>query len=610
MKKYILICMFFVFLHSGQAQDSFFDDSNFNDESTNSGIVQSAAPNFEFSGFAALGIRFYPHPDLKRAEAVANFGINLKHSSSKTEIDSHFKFNMRTISEYPLDFIDECTMRAYFGDFVLSTGKMKLVWGKGDMLHVLDVFNANDFTDFTIPSYIDRRIGEPMIHLAYNAPIPLRLEAAWTPLMTPDRVSLKGPWEPSQIDEAKQRAITDLNSAIENTSFSVFFNENTIQKMLHEPISAQIQNININSSITIDMKDIVSKLDQEALLTGINSFVKPQIKKILENLAKQKITFSITEIANTLLQPKPDGSAYTDEEIQQMLKGEPFLTQVTSKIAHEISEKGKQIETELKSDLQKAGTIIKKFDLDPFIKIGMNSFLPDMNQIKYGQYGLRLSGSLGPTDMACQYYFGHYKTPSIDVSAIVEKAMNGGNIRGCVCYDPVHIFGIDFGAAIFMFNFRSEAAYYMSYDFKGDNPSVHNNSLQWVLGFDVDIPLNNINLNIQNIGSYILGFKKVKENNKKGLIDMDWNKAEKGTNNKLILNISDSWLHENLTDSITIIWGIEHNDAVIMPKIKYRIKDEFYVEGAGAYIYAKDKKSEFASWKNNHFAQLNFEYHF
>ena len=100
MKKYIFICMIFVFLHFAHAQDSFFDDSDFNDESANSETGQSLSSNFEFSGFAALGIRFYPHPDLKRAEAVPNFGINLKHSSSKTEIDSHFKFNMRTILEY------------------------------------------------------------------------------------------------------------------------------------------------------------------------------------------------------------------------------------------------------------------------------------------------------------------------------------------------------------------------------------------------------------------------------------------------------------------------------------------------------------------------------
>ena len=580
MKKYIFICMIFVFLHFAHAQDSFFDDSDFNDESANSETGQSLSSNFEFSGFAALGIRFYPHPDLKRAEAVPNFGINLKHSSSKTEIDSHFKFNMRTILEYPLDFIDECTMRAYLGDFVLSTGKMKLVWGRGDMLHVLDVFNANDFTDFTIPSYIDRRIGEPMIHLAYNAPIALRLEAAWTPLMTPDRVSLKGPWVPSQIDEAKQKL---SNTLFDGTLLDLFPSQK-IENIMYITIKDTLTDITSPpANITVNFP-VLSDEEIDQISSQFNSLQKPVIKAILKSLSGKPITI---DISGTL----------TEDKINE--------------IAEKESKKyTKFIIEEFKTSLQKAGTIIQNFDLNPFIKIGMNSFLPDMNQIKYGQYGLRLSGSLGPTDMAYQYYFGHYKTPSIDVSAMVEKAMSDGNIRDCVYYDPIHIFGMDFGAAIFMFNFRSETAYYMSYDFKGNNPAVHNNSIQWVLGFDVDIPLNNINLNIQNIGSYILGFKNVKENNKNGFIDMDWNKAEKASNNKLVVNISDSWLHENLTDSITIIWGIEHHDAVIMPKIKYRIKDEFYVEGTGAYIYAKDKKSEFASWKNNHFVQLSFEYHF
>lgn len=580
MKKYIFICMIFIFINFAQAQDSFFDDSNFNDESANSETGQSLSSNFEFSGFAALGIRFYPHPDLKRAEAVPNFGINLKHSSSKTEIDSHFKFNMRAILEYPLDFIDECTMRAYLGDFVLSTGKMKLVWGRGDMLHVLDVFNANDFTDFTIPSYIDRRIGEPMIHLAYNAPIALRLEAAWTPLMTPDRLSLKGPWIPSQIEEAKQK----LSSTLFDGTLLDLFPSQKIENIMYTTIKDTLTAITSPpANITVNFP-VLSDEEIDQISSQFNSLQKPVIKAILKSLSGKPITI---DISGTL----------TEDKINEIAEKE------SKKYAKFIIE-------EFKTSLQKAGTIIQNLDLNPFIKIGMNSFLPDMNQIKYGQYGLRLSGSLGPTDMACQYYFGHYKTPSIDVSAMVEKAMNGGNIRDCVYYDPIHIFGMDFGAAIFMFNFRSEAAYYMSYDFKGNNPAVHNNSIQWVLGFDVDIPLNNINLNIQNIGSYILGFKNVKKNNKNGFIDMDWNKAEKASNNKLVVNISDSWLHKNLSDSITIIWGIEHNDAVIMPKIKYRIKDEFYVEGTGAYIYAKDKKSEFASWKNNHFVQLSFEYHF
>ena len=623
MKKIIMLCAA-LFCCTGMylfAQDSFFDDadtveSTSTNEGTSFGSSGSGSGNsgtIDFSGFANLGIRMYPHKDLKRTEAIPVFGISFKYSGARTELDSHFKCNALTIADYPLDLIDEFTVRAYLGSFVLSTGKMKLVWGRGDMLHVLDVFNANDFTDFTIPAYIDRRIAEPMVHLAYNAPIPLRLEAAWTPLMTPDRFSLKGAWVPPQITEIKRNAKASLNEVVSNPRIAQTFNENALQKALHDPISKELKNItsHIPTSITIDMKDIVAKLDGAALLGNITNPTAQQIiQKLLTNLAKQKITVSITEIANKILPPKPDGSPYTEAEIKTLLAGEPFLTKVTTGIAKEIAGTVQKAEAELLSSLKKAGAVIENFQFDECAKIGMNAFMPDMHQIKYGQYGLRLSGSAGPVDMACQYYYGHYKTPSINVEKMITYAMEGKNIRECVYYDPVHIFGADLGAAIAMFNFKSEAAYYMTEDFKGTDPAVHNNSLQWVLGFDVDIPLNNLNLNVQNIGSHIIGFKNVRQNNQDGKMDMDWNTAKKSTNNKLAFNVSDSWLHETLTDSVTVIWGIEHNDVVVMPKIKYKIKDEFYIEGAGAYIYAKDKKSEFSSWKNNHFAQVSFEYKF
>ena len=308
--------------------------------------------------------------------------------------------------------------------------------------------------------------------------------------------------------------------------------------------------------------------------------------------------------------PKPDGTPYTEAELKEALQGEPFLAQATAFIAKQIADTAKKAETKFIASLKTADAVIGNFRFDEFVKIGMNAFLPDMHNIKYGQYGIRLSGSAGPVDMAGQYYFGHYKTPSIDVDAMVANALAGKSLADCVHYDPVHIFGIDLGTAIAMFNLKSEFAYYMTGDFKGTDPAVHNNSIQWVMGFDVDIPLNNINVNIQNLGAWTLGFKKVKENNENGKFDMDWNTAEKSTNNKLIVNISDSWLHENLTDSLTCIWGIEHNDFVIIPKLRYRIKDELYVEGTGAYIYAANKKSEFSNWKNNHFVQASLEYRF
>lgn len=608
------------------AQASFFDDggevtsdsaeANFSSAETDtSGAMSSASMSksekiLEWHGFAKLDARLWVHPDVKRADAIPVFGLTVSHSSPKTELSADLQLNVRTVKDYPLDILNELTMRAYLGDCVLSAGKLKLVWGKGDMIHVLDVFNANDLTDFTIPAYIDRRIGEPMVHFAYNAPIPLRLELAWAPSMTPDRIALSGPWVPPQLYRAKQSAHNYLLGAINDSTsaFSLFFDETKLQQALHDPISKMLKE-NIPDSITIDMKDIVGKLNESALLEGI-TIGKKSIKKLLENLAKQKITIPTTEIIEKFLPPKPDGTPYTEAELKAALQGEPFLTQATAFIAKQIADTAKKAETEFIASLKTADAVIGSFRFDEFVKIGMNAFLPDMHNIKYGQYGIRLSGSAGPVDMAGQYYFGHYKTPSIDVDAMVANALAGKSLADCVHYDPVHIFGIDLGTAIAMFNLKSEFAYYMTGDFKGTDPAVHNNSIQWVMGFDVDIPLNNINVNIQNLGAWTLGFKKVKENNENGKFDMDWNTAEKSTNNKLIVNISDSWLHENLTDSITCIWGIEHNDFVIIPKLRYRIKDELYVEGAGAYIYAANKKSEFSNWKNNHFVQASLEYRF
>jgi len=628
MKKKYLMCALvsIALLRALAAQDSFFDDAggivpdsaetNFSSAETDTnGVMNSASMGksekiLEWHGFAKLDARLWVHPDVKRADAIPVFGLTVSHSSPKTELSADLQLNVRTVKDYPLDILNELTMRAYLGDCVLSAGKLKLVWGKGDMIHVLDVFNANDLTDFTIPAYIDRRIGEPMVHFAYNAPIPLRLELAWAPSMTPDRIALSGPWVPPQLYRAKQSAHNHLLGAINDSTsaFSLFFDETKLQQALHDPIS-KILKENIPDSITIDMKDIVGKLNESALLEGI-TIGKKSIKKLLENLAKQKITIPTTEIIEKFLPPKPDGTPYTEAELKAALQGEPFLTQATAFIAKQIADTAKKAETEFIASLKTADAVIGSFRFDEFVKIGMNAFLPDMHNIKYGQYGIRLSGSAGPVDMAGQYYFGHYKTPSIDVDAMVANALAGKSLADCVHYDPVHIFGIDLGTAIAMFNLKSEFAYYMTGDFKGTDPAVHNNSIQWVMGFDVDIPLNNININIQNLGAWTLGFKKVKENNENGKFDMDWNTAEKSTNNKLIVNISDSWLHENLTDSLTCIWGIEHNDFVIIPKLRYRIKDELYVEGTGVYIYAANKKSEFSNWKNNHFVQASLEYRF
>ncbi len=558
------------------SQDDFFDDDDGFGDSDGEG--SGAKKALDFSGFASLGIRYWPHKDLQRTDVYPNFGIDLKHEGSKTELSTSLRINPNTLSEYPLDALNEFTMSAYLGDFVLSAGKMKLVWGKGDMLHVLDVFNANDFTDFTIPTYIDRRIGEPMVHLAYNAPIPLRLELAWTPMMTPDRIALKGPWVPSQVEEMKKQAKAMLGS-------SASFPKAKVQELIKGSITDTLTTIVGGTPGSVDVQfPTLSPTEIDNIVNKFPLLERPSAKATLMALSGKTITIDLSGVL----------TAAKIEEIAEK-ESKKFAT---------------MMETEFTEKVNTAMSKIDNFDLNPFIKMGMNSFLPDMHNVKYGQYGFRLTGTAGSVDMGTQYYYGHYKTPSIDYEKMLTASLLDGNLKSAVHYDPVHIFGVDLGAAIAMFNIKTEFAYYMTYDFKGTDPAVHNNSLQWVAGFDVNIPLNNLNLNIQNLGSWILGFKNVKDNKNAGRLDMDWNTAKKSTNNKLIINISDNWLHGNLTDSVTVIWGIEHNDVVVMPSIKYKIIDELYVEGKGAYIYAKDDKSEFSNWQNNHFVQLSMEYKF
>ncbi len=566
------------------SEDDFFDEDfteSENDNFEDDYFGSSSEPSLQFNGFASIGIRYWLHKDLQRVDTYPVFGLNLKHESSKTELETMLRLNANSITEYPLDAINEFTLRAFLGDFVLSAGKMKIVWGKGDMIHVLDSFNANDFTDFTIPTYIDRRIAEPMLHLAYNPTIPLSLEVAWTPMMTPDRIALDGPWVPAQIENMKKKAKSMLGS---KTAFPT------------EKVQALI-----NNSITNTLKSISSSTGEIK-----TNFPKLTDEEIEEIVTESEATFTATKNAIRATLKKMGGkeinidasSVLTPEKIEAIAKKESAkYTQL--------------LNVEFNKKVNSAMKKIEAFSLDPFIKMGMNSFLPDMHNVKYGQCGLRLTGTVKSVDMGAQYYFGHYKTPSIDAAKMAAASLdNLSDLSSAVHYDPVHIFGVDLGAVIAMFNIKTELAYYMTYDFEGTDPSVHNNSLQWVAGFDVNIPLNNLNLNIQNLASWTLGFKKIKDNNTAGKADMDWNTAEKSTNNKLIVNISDNWLHGKLTDSLTVIWGIEHNDLVVMPSIKYKVKDELYVEGKGAYIYAKNKKSEFSNWQNNHFAQIGMEYKF
>ncbi len=470
MKK-LVFTLILLFSFTSFAQD--FDD--WDDFSSEGESFGKSNISLSFSGEAELQARLYldkPEMENSNYASIGDFPVTASPSAKlgvafsgrNVDAEINLKFDMETLKDYQEDILDEFTIRGYFGKLKLEAGKMKVVWGKGDKLHVLDNFNADDYTDFIIPDYLDRRISTPMFRAVYSFDKnDLRLEGIWTPFMESDRFASEGIWLPSAY------------SQLESTVTEVVSNQ--------------------------AMKS-VSSLDFSGL--------------------------------------------------------------------------------------------IKAFQFD------QDSLYPNTRKLKYTQAGLRLTGTIGSFDLGASYYYGHYKQVSANLSrTILESELPS------LDYDMKQTFGLEAATVIWRFNLRGEAAYNLTEDVKGDDPWTHNNSIAWLFGFDIDLPISNINVNIQETGEVILNNRKIK-NSVFSYFDVDYD--SKGyTNDKIVLDITDSWLNDKIVPEILFLWGIERGDFVLQPKIEYRPNGYLSLALSGLWIYCIDKESEFYDWRNNSFINVGIK---
>lgn len=417
--------------------------------------------------------------------------LGLNYSNDSVSADVKFALSKDIITDYKADIIDELTLEAYLGNFVIQAGKMKVVWGKGDKLHVIDNFNANDYKDFLIPDYIDRRISEPMVRVLYNAPNDAgpftsnRFEFIWTPFMTADRYAASGRWVPTQVKELK----------------------NQLTEIAGKAIGTQ----------------------------GVKASAA----------AKEQ-------------------SLYT-----KMLSNSSSLA---------------------------------------------DNLYPNLYQLKYMQAGARFTTTTGSWDWGLSYYFGRDKRASFDYKKMepyapygyVQKYLEGTAEEDdkFIDYDFLQVFGIEAAKTFGAYNFRAEAAYNLTKDVAGDDPKVHNNSLAWVFGFDRDLPVSELNFNLQTQGKFILNHDEIRDSG-------DTESGTYKTDNKLVLNISDNLAHGKLKPEVSAIYGFEHFDLIIMPKVTWYVSDGLEFSASGMYMQSFiESRSEFGNWHNNSFVQIAAKYTF
>ena len=590
LNKYILMTSALLMGAAAYADDfdSFGDFGDFGGESS-SGAVSA----LEVNGSVDTEIRAYVDVDEAKAdkveiEATPSAALDLKYSGTKSDVELNFKIDEDTIKNHPADVIDEAVLRGYFGNLTLEAGKMKVVLGKGDKLHVLDNFNADDYSDFIIPDYLDRRISTPMIRAVYSLPFAnMNIEGVYTPLLPVDRFATDGRWTPAQVAALTGAATTSA--------------EMYVKKLVTDCETART---GLAAATTIEKSSQLQAAAASAAATAYGN--------------------KITEYTNAIAQLKA-GIIAAKKAGQDTSALEAQIQQATMAIVHCTAEKTAQEKAAAEytaaaknAAAQAADYQNKLTAADTAYTLALNNvtsvsdnIYPDLWTLKYSQFGSRATWTLGQVDMGLSYYYGWYKQPSFNASKLnnfLETYLANGEVSESdkfLAYDRKQTFGLEMSSIIWHFNVRGEFAYNLTDDTDGSNPWVHNNSIAWLGGFDIDLPFWNANLNVQETGTFVLHGDECDKNT----MDVDYNK--KGySNNKVVANVTTSFLNDKIAPEVTVMYGIERGDLVVLPKLAFKPDQNLTLTASGMYIHCADEDSEFYAWHKNSFVSLGASYQF
>lgn len=355
----------------------------------------------------------------------------------------------------------------YFGDkYNLLVGKNRLVWGKGDQVHVVDNLNGEDLSDFVNPDYLDRQIGEEMIKIdRYFRGGSANLEFVYTPDFTPNRTA------------------DDPDSLLGNWIINPF----------------------AGKGLTLDDISAVSGYDQREIIDKVED-------------------------------------AFEEED---------------------------------------------------------------------NQFGLRFTDSRGGTDYGFSYYKGYLRKPSYDKRVFEGEINNKQDFdllldQADLHYDEVDVFGFELARVIADVNSRFELAYFRTDDTDGNDPTVRNNKIGWVIGGDKDLALSNLNLNIQFTGEKILDDDQIDSNNN---LDLQYRDDQEYSNHRAIVTIEDSYQNEKIIPKLSWVYNLRDNDYSLEVEVDYELQQDLNLIFAHK-IFEGDADTTFGQFEDNDYSSLALKYSF
>jgi hypothetical protein len=220
------------------------------------------------------------------------------------------------------------------------------------------------------------------------------------------------------------------------------------------------------------------------------------------------------------------------------------------------------------------------------------------------QIGVRLTDTFGPVDLGLVYYYGFLKQPSVDQTAFIPVPVPSGTIS--LDYDRVHVAGGEAAAVFGPLNLRGEAAYYATPDTDGTDPAVANPTVRYLAGFDVDIPVNHVNLNAQVLGSVSLHTQEIDDN---GPVDFEHDTDGVYTTHLIAASLRDTYYGERITAELSGAWYVESADFVVRPSVTVGFGDDLDLR-IGGMVFEGDPGTSVGQYDANDFLEIELTYQY
>lgn len=235
------------------------------------------------------------------------------------------------------------------------------------------------------------------------------------------------------------------------------------------------------------------------------------------------------------------------------------------------------------------------------------------------QFGLRFTDSRSGIDYGFSYYRGYLREASYDKRVLVAENGEPKSLTAPdnaaeldsfleklnLHYDEVDVLGFEMAAVLGSINSRFELAYFRTDDTEGTDPLTRNNKIGWVIGGDRDLPISNLNLNIQLTGETILDSSKIDSNPQ----DLQYSRDGDYTTNRAVVSIEDSYQNEKIIPKLNWVYNLKENDYTLETEVDYELQQDLILKFSHK-IFEGDKDTTFGQFEENDFTSLAVEYSF